>query len=79
MYSTLISSYYNDGINWVFSSTTKDKVIAESDDRDGVATFKGNTVTLDIPATIQNMNSFLQGMKLRYNDGHGARDIVQFI
>jgi hypothetical protein len=51
MYSTLISSYYNDGINWAFSSTSKDKVIAESDDRDGVATFKGNTVTLDIPAT----------------------------
>jgi hypothetical protein len=25
------------------------------------------------------MNSFLQGMKLRYNDGHGTRDIVKFI
>ena len=25
------------------------------------------------------MNSFLQGMKLCYNDGHGAHDIVQFI
>ena len=25
------------------------------------------------------MNSFLQGMKLRYNDGNGLCDVVQFI
>jgi hypothetical protein len=70
-YSTWISSYYNDGISWAFSSKTKDKVIAESDDEDGVATIDENTVA--------NMNSFLQGMKLRYNDGNGTRDVVQFI
>ena len=75
MYSTLMLSYYNDGINWAFLSTTKNKVIAKSDDEIGIAIFDGNTVTLNIPLTVQNMSSFLQGMKLRYNYGNGTRDI----
>ena len=79
MYSTLMLSYYNDGINWAFLSTTKNKVIAKSDDEIGIAIFDGNTVTLNIPVPIQNVSSFLQGMKLRYNDGNGTRDVVQFL
>ncbi len=68
IYSTLHSSYYDDGINWAFSSKTKDRAIADSNDRDGTVLINGDTVTLDIPLTVQNMSSFLQDMKLRYND-----------
>jgi hypothetical protein len=75
----LISSYYNDGTNWAFSSKTKDKVIIESNDGDGTVLIDGDTVTLNIPATIENMSSFLQGMKLRYNDGNGTHDVVCFL
>ena len=78
-YSTLLSSYYDDGINWAFSSKTKDKAIADSNDDGGTIFINGDTVTLDIPMTVQNMSSFLQGMKLRYNDGNGMRDVVQFL
>ena len=79
VYSSLISSYYNDGINWAFSSKTKDKAILESKDGDGTLFIDGDTITLDIPATVQNMSTFLQGMKLRYNDGNGTRDVVRFL
>jgi hypothetical protein len=78
-YSSLISSYYNDGINWAFSSKTKDKAIIESNDEVGSVLIDGDNVTLDIPATVENMSSFLQGMKLRYNDGNGTRDVVCFL
>jgi len=79
VYSSLISSYYNDGINWAFSSKTKDRAILESNDGDGNVFINGDTVTLDIPATVENMSTFLQGMKLRYNDGNGTRDVVYFL
>jgi hypothetical protein len=75
----LLSSYYDDGINWPFSSKTKDKAIAYSNDDGGTVFIDGDTVTLDIPMTVQNMSSFLQGMKLRYNDGNGTRNVVQFL
>ena len=79
VYSSLISLYYNDGINWAFSSKTKDKAIIESDDEVGSVLIYGDNVTLDIPATVENMSSCLQGMKLRYNDGNGTRDVVRFL
>jgi hypothetical protein len=78
-YSSLISLYYNDGINRAFSSKTKDRAIVESDNGDGVVIIDGDTITLDIPTTIQNMSSFLQGMTLRYNNGNGTCDGVRFL
>jgi hypothetical protein len=36
-------------------------------------------VSLDIPVTLTNLVSFFQGMRLRYNDGQGTRDIVTFL
>jgi hypothetical protein len=58
---------------------TKGKVIIESNDGDGTVLIDRDTVTLNIPATIENMISFLQGMKLCYNDGNGTRDVVCFL
>ncbi len=78
-YSTLLSSYYDNGINWAFSSKTKDKAFADSNDDGGTVFVDGDTITLDIPMTVQNMSLFLQGMKLRYNNGNGMRNVVQFL
>ena len=36
-------------------------------------------VTIDVPLTLTNLVAFLQGMKLRYNDGSGTQDIVTFL
>jgi hypothetical protein len=36
-------------------------------------------MSFDIPATIDNAVSFMQGMKLQYNDGNGTRDIITFL
>ena len=49
-------------------------------DGDEIATLSRNgDVTLDVPATLENMVAFLQGMKLRYNYGLGTQDIVTFL
>ena len=53
--------------------------IIDSKDGDSILLIDGDTITLDIPLTVQNMSSFLQGTKLRYNNGNGTRDVVSFI
>jgi hypothetical protein len=55
----------------------KNQELAASNDGARIASVQGNDdVTLDVPLMLTNMVSFLQGMKLRYNDGLGTRDIV---
>jgi hypothetical protein len=75
----MLASYYDNGINWVFSLKMKDRTIADSNDGNGSVLIDRNTVTLDIMLTVKNMSSFLQGMKLRYNDGNGMRVVVTFL
>ncbi len=58
----------------------KDLELAALDESAGLATVQGNgNVSIDIPVTLTNLVSFFQGMKLRYNDGLGTRDIVTFL
>jgi hypothetical protein len=75
----MLATYNDDTVNWAFSSKAKDKNIADSDDGNGIVHIDSDIITLDIPLTVQNMSSFLQGMKLKYNDGNGTRDIVTFL
>jgi hypothetical protein len=75
----MLSSYYDDTINWVFSSRTKNKDFATSDDGGAIVYVADDTVTLDDPMTVENMSSFFQNMKLKYNDGNGTRNIVTFL
>jgi hypothetical protein len=67
---------------------TKNKALAQSDKGNAItsntdaviAYLQGNgDVTIDVPLTLTNLVVFLQGMKLRYNDGSGTRDIVTFL
>jgi hypothetical protein len=78
-YSPMLASYYDDAVNWAFSSKTKDQNIADSKDGDVIVHVDGDTITLNIPFTVQNMSLFLQGMKLRFNDKNGTINIVTFI
>ncbi len=72
--------HYDNKINWAFSSAVKNKELAASNDGARVAILQGNgDVSLDVPLTLSNLVSFFQGMKLRYNDGLGTRDIVTFL
>jgi hypothetical protein len=71
--------HYKDLINWAFTSKVKDLELAASDEGAGLGTVLGNgDVSLDIPLKLTNLVSFLQGMKLKYNDGLGTQDIVTF-
>ncbi len=76
-------------INWAFVS--KDKLNDALDDvdkngdpipitqDDAIVYASDNEVLIDLPLTITNLISFFDGMKLRYNDGSGTRDVVTFI
>jgi hypothetical protein len=75
----MLASYYDDAVNWAFSSKTKDRNIADSKDGDVIVPIDGDTITLNIPLTVQNMSLFLQGMKLRFNNENGTQDVVTFV
>ncbi len=83
-FTTLLQPYYDDAVHWAFASESNNNALAQSN--------KGNTVTSsdiagitivqgngDVPLTLTNLVAFLQGMKLRYNDGLGTHDIVTFL
>jgi hypothetical protein len=53
--------------------------IIDSKDGDSILLIDGDTITLDFPLTVHNMSSFLQGMKLRYNNGNGTHDVISFL
>ena len=67
----MLASYYDDAVNWAFSLKTKDQNIADSKDGNVIVHVDGDTIAFDIPLTVQNMSLFLQGMKLRFNNGNG--------
>ena len=78
-YSTMLASYYDDTINWAFSSKMKNKDFATSDEGGAIVYVTDDTVTLDIPMTVENMSSFFRNMKLKYNNGNGTCNIVTFL
>jgi hypothetical protein len=75
----MLALYYDDTINWAFSSKTKNKDFATSDEGSAIVYVTDDTVTLNIPMTVENMSSFFRNMKLKYNDGNGTRNIVTFL
>jgi hypothetical protein len=87
MFSTTISNFYNDTINWAFASKEKLHKIANNFDKDGspiteddaITYVSENEVLMDVPVTLTNLISFFDGMRLHYNDGNGTRDIVTFV
>jgi hypothetical protein len=36
-------------------------------------------ISFDMPVSLDNVISFMEGMKLQYNHGNGTRDIVTFL
>jgi len=81
VFSTILSSFYDDKIHWALASKEKINELANLDDNDGdnILTIGDNEVTLDIPVMLTNLVSFFKDMKLKYNDGQGTRDIVTFL
>ncbi len=89
LFSTTVSKYYNDTINWAFASKEElDDALDDVDKNrnsisitqdDALVYASNNEVLIDLPLNLTNLISFFDGMKLRYNDGSGTRDIVTFI
>ncbi len=69
--------YYDDTAHWEFSSKVKDIKLSTSDNGDVVVTVDSEGgISFDMPVSIDNIFSFMEGMKLQYNDGNGTQDIV---
>ncbi len=79
--------YYDDKVNWAYIAISKDKELVQSDNGKAIISEDGSAlvyvsdheVFLDVPVTLTNLVSFLQGMHLRYKDGQGTQDIVNFL
>ncbi len=72
-FTAFLIQHYDDSINWAFRSAVKNKELAVSNDGAGVAIIQENgDMTLKVPMTLENTVTFLQNMKLRYNDGLGT-------
>ena len=79
-FTTHLSKYYNDKVHWAFSSKVKDKELASNENDDIVVMLDSEGgVSFDMPASVENVISFIKGMKLCYNDGNGTWDIVTFL
>jgi hypothetical protein len=78
-FTATLAPYYNDCINWEYTSKVKNKHLAASDDGQNIVHLSNNEISIDVPATVENMSTFFKGLKLRYNDGHGTCDIIIFI
>jgi hypothetical protein len=58
----------------------KDIELASNDDGDIVVMLDSEGgISFNMPASVESVISFMKGMKLRYNDGNGIRDIVTFL
>jgi hypothetical protein len=77
--TTMLASYYDDAVNWAFSTKAKDKDFANSEEGNMIVHVSYTEVTIDAPVTVENMTLFFRNIKLRYNDGNGTRDIVTFL
>jgi hypothetical protein len=79
--------YYDDMVNWAYTTSSKDKELAQSDDgnsilsEDASAVFyaSDSKVSITVPVTVTNLVSFFQDMRLQYNDGQGAQNVVTFL
>jgi hypothetical protein len=78
-YSTMLALYFDDTINLAFSSKMKDKDFATSDEGGAIVYVTDDTITIDVPTMVENMSSFFQDMKLKYNNGNGTCNIVTFL
>jgi hypothetical protein len=86
IFSTTMSKFYNNTINWAFASKDKLNDIADFDKNNDPINENGaivyvtkNKISMDILVTLTNLISFFDDMKLRYNDGNRTRDIVTFV
>jgi hypothetical protein len=64
-FTSHLAKYYNNTIHWAFSSKVKDNSLASLDNKDVIVTMDSEGgMSFNIPATIDNAVSFMQGMKL---------------
>ncbi len=86
VFSTMMSKVYDDTINWAFASKDKLRDLAQVakgysiiDEDGGIVHMNGDDMTLNAPLMLTNLISFFTGMYLRYNDGKGTQDVVNFL
>ncbi len=80
VFTSHLSKYYNDTVHWALFSKVKDTELASSDDGDVVVMLDSEGgISFDMLVSIDNVISFMKGMKLRYNNGDGIWDVVTFL
>jgi hypothetical protein len=64
-FTSHLSKYYNNTVYWAFSLKVKDTELASSDDGDVIVMLDSEGgISFDMPVSIDNVISFMKGMKL---------------
>ncbi len=63
----------------IYPNTTTMELASSDDGGIVVMLDSGGGISFDMPVSIDNVISFMKGMKLGYNDGNGVWDIVTFL
>jgi hypothetical protein len=78
-FTATLAPYYNDCVNWAYTSKVKNTNLVASDDGQNIVHLSDNEISIGVPATVENMSTFFKRLKLWYNDGNGTRNIITFI
>jgi hypothetical protein len=57
-FTATLAPYYNDCVNWAYTSKVKNKHLAASDDGQMIVHLSDNEISIDVPATVENMSTF---------------------
>ncbi len=64
-FTSHLAQFYNDRIHWAFASKVKDTDLASDDNGDIIVTVDcEGGISFALPATVDNVVSFMRGMKL---------------
>jgi hypothetical protein len=80
--TTFLQPYYDNTVHWAFVLESKNKALAQLDKGNATTSYADAGIAylqIDVPLTLTNLVGFLQGLKLRYNDGSGTKNIVTFL
>ncbi len=79
-FTTHLPKYCNDTVHWAFSLKVNDKELASNDSGNVIVTLDSEGgMSFEMPASVNDIISFMKGMKHCFNNGNGILDIVTFL
>jgi hypothetical protein len=62
-FTATLAPYYNDCVNWAYTSKVKNKNLVASDDGQNIVDLNDNKISIDVPVTVENMTTFFKRLR----------------